>query len=275
LQNNYVPNQNIFSSFGSRYSNAFVTQAVYAVSPRGSITVSGSYGLLRFVEAGNIDSDDVTGSLGYNYALTKNDTLGLLYRFTGYQYSGNPQRINDHVVNVAYGHRVTGRLAVQLFAGPDVATFKIPIANMTDHVSMSGGASLNYAMMSNGSLSLAYDHGVSNGGGILVGSNRDQVWGSMTHMLGRVWQGRLHFGYATNRSIALNLVRNSPSFDSYFVGGVLDHPLGRSATLYLGYTAYIQGKNGASCATGVCSFSSTQHQISLGFVWHTRPYVLR
>jgi len=146
LQTIYVPNQNIFSSVGPRYNNSVVTQAVYSLSPRSSITAAGSYGILRFVEQGNIDSDDVIANVGYNYALTKKDTLGVLYRFTGYRYSGNPQRIDDHVVNVAYGRKVTGRLALQLFGGPDLTIFKVPVGSITRQVSGSGGASLSYAM---------------------------------------------------------------------------------------------------------------------------------
>jgi hypothetical protein len=41
LQNNYVPNQSIFSATGPRYSNSFVTQLVYLISPRSSINAAG------------------------------------------------------------------------------------------------------------------------------------------------------------------------------------------------------------------------------------------
>jgi len=273
LQNNYVPNQSIFASIGPRYSNSFVTQVDYKLSQRASITAAGSYGLMRFVDTGNINSDEVIGNLGFNYTLTKKDTLGVLYRFTGYQYSGNPQRIDDHVVNLAYGRKVTGRLALQLFGGPDLTIFKIPIANTTNRLSGSGGATLTYAM-SRGGLSLGYNHGISNGGGVLVGSNTDQISGSMNRGLGRVWAGSINFGYAKNRNVAQVQTQNSQSFDSYFAGGGLNRPLGRNATFSLGYTAYIQSTTQTICAPGTCSTSSVQHQISLAFTWHMRPYVL-
>jgi hypothetical protein len=273
LQNNYVPNQSILSSTGPRYSNSFATQVVYTLSRRTSITAAGSYGLMRFVDAGNINSDEVIANLGFNYTLTTKDTLGVLYRFTGYQYSGNPQRIDDHVVNVAYGRKVTGRLALQLFGGPDITTFKIPIASAAKRVSASGGATLTYAMSRSG-MSLTYNHGISNGSGVLVGSSTDQISTSMNRGLGRAWRGSINFGYAKNRSVAQNQTQNSPSFDSYFAGAGLDRQLGRNATFSLGYTAYIQGTMPSVCTAGACSTSSTQHQISLGFTWHTRPYVL-
>src|SRR6266436_8141499 len=214
LQNSYLPNQSIFSSTGPRYSNSFVAQAVYTLSRRTSITAAGSHGLLRFVDAGNINSDDEIANLGFNYTLTKKDTLGVLYRFTAYRYSGNPQMFDDHVVNIAYGRKVTGRLALQLFGGPDVTTFQIPIANATKRVSASGGATLIYAMSRNG-LSLTYNHGVSNGSGVLVGSSIDQISSSMNRGLGRVWRGSINFGYARNRSVGQNQTQNSVGYDSY------------------------------------------------------------
>jgi len=273
LQNNYVPNQSIFSSFGARYSNSFVTQVVYGLSRRASITAAGSYGFMRFVDIGNINSDDVIANLGFNYTLTKKDTLGMLYRFTAYQYIGVPQRFGDHVVNLAYGRKVTGRLALQLFGGPDITIFKIPIANTTTRVSASGGGTLTYAT-SRGGLSLTYNHGVSGGSGVLVGSSTDQISGSMYCGLGRVWRGSINFGYAKNQSVAQNQTQNSASFDSYFAGAGLDRPLGRNATFSLGYTAYIQGTTQSVCTSGACVTNPPQHQISLGFTWHTRPYVL-
>ena len=273
LQNSYSPNQSIFSSTGPRYSNSFVAQAVYTLSRRTSITAAGSHGLLRFVDAGNINSDDEIANLGFNYTLTKKDTLGVLYRFTAYRYSGNPQRFDDHVVNIAYGRKVTGRLALQLFGGLDITTFQIPIANATKRVSASGGATLIYAMSRNG-LSLTYNHGVSNGSGVLVGSSIDQISSSMNRGLGRVWRGSINFGYARNRSVGQNQTQNSVGYDSYFAGGGLDRPLGRNAIFSLGYTAYIQGTTHRTCTPGACSTNSTQQQISLGFTWHTRPNVL-
>src|SRR6516164_8337594 len=62
---------------GGGYVSAL--QATYALSRRSSVTVAGSYGLLRF-EQGNYDSNTTVASAGYNYQLTRNDTLGLAYR---------------------------------------------------------------------------------------------------------------------------------------------------------------------------------------------------
>ena len=114
------------------------------VSPRGSITLIGSYGLLRFTDPGNIDNDDEIGSIGYNYAVTKKDTVGVLYRFTAYHFTGLSQAIGDHAFNLAYGRKITGRLGLALFAGPEIVTFRVPIGTKTEQTNLSVGASLTY-----------------------------------------------------------------------------------------------------------------------------------
>ena len=54
-----APNQNIYASAGPRLSNTGAIQSTYTVSPRGSITASGCYAILHFVQSGNIDSNSV------------------------------------------------------------------------------------------------------------------------------------------------------------------------------------------------------------------------
>lgn len=274
LQSNYVPNQSIFTSVGSRYSNAGAVQAVYALSSRGSVTLSGSYGMLRFNEAGNIDTDDEIGSIGYNYAVTKNDTIGLVYRFSAFHYSGNPQAIGDQSFNVAYGRKITAKLALQLYGGPDVTNFRVPIGGETNRISGGGGGTLNYGFK-RGTLSLSYDHSVTGGSGVFLGSRSDLLQASLIHQLGRVWSGNMQFGFARNRSLINVAPLSSQDYSAWFAGAGLSRALGHNASLTFGYTARIQTTNLPVCAAGTCDTSYLQHLISANFQWHTRPLVLR
>ncbi len=273
LGGGYLPDQSILTSNGPRYSNSFATQATFAVSPRGSITVVGSYGLLRFIDAGNIDSDEEIGSVGYNYAISRKDTLGVLYRFTGYHFSGLSQAIGDHVFNLAYGRKVTGRLGISLFAGPEITTFRVPIGTKTDQTGVSFGASLAYGF-ERGGASLSYNHGTNGGSGILAGASGDNLNANVTRQLTRVWSARGNFGYGRSHAFTPNGV-SATSFNSFYLGAGLDHPIGRNALLSFGYTAYIENNTPVACLSGCNSSTFTQHQISVGFQWHTRPFVLR
>jgi hypothetical protein len=275
LQSNYLPNQSIFTSTGPRYSNSITTQVTYAINQRGTLTLSGSYGLLRFVQAGNIDTNDSIFSAGYNYALSQRDTIGVLYRFSGYRYIGNPQAINDQSALLAYGRKITGRLALQIFGGPEVTSFRVPVGNSTERVAGSGGGTLTYSF-SRGSLSVTYNHGVSGGSGQFTGANTDQLQNTMNYQFSRVWQGNLTLGFARNASLGLsNTSQVSQTYDSWFAGGGVSRPLGRTASFTFGYTAYIQSSSLPVCVGTACSTSYVQHQLSLGFQWHTRPLVLR
>ncbi len=107
LQTGYVPSQTILTTIGPRYSNSSAAQLTYKVSARGSVTVAGSYGILRFIDPGNIDSDTQILNAGYDYSITRRNSIGFTYRFGAYRYPGDPQALGDHVVQFEYGRKIT------------------------------------------------------------------------------------------------------------------------------------------------------------------------
>ena len=275
LGNNIAPTQNIFGSTGPRYSNAFAIQTAYAITMRASITMAGSYGLLHFVNSGNLDTDNAIGNVGFNYELTRRDTVGILYRFTAYHYSGSPQAFGDQLVNVAYGRKITGRLAMDVAGGPEFVNSRIPLSTQPNRVLWSGAANLTYGVPQGGA-TLSFFHGVSGGSGILIGSNADQLTLGGNRRMGRLWNVLGSFGYAHNRNLAAtNLLNIQQNFNSWFVTAGLSRPLGPTTDLTFGYTARIQASTGATCPSGVCGANFTQHVISAGFQWNTRPFTIR
>jgi hypothetical protein len=272
LQNTYQPSQTIFDSFGPRYSNSFTPQGLYAISPRGSINLAGSYGILRFTEPGNIDSNDGILNVGYNYALTKNDAIGVLYRFAAFRYIGNPQALNNHSVLAAYHHRITGRLALQLFVGPQLTTFRVPLEGVTHALGPSAGVTFSYARGSN-NLSLAYTHAVNGGSGILLGANVDELQATLMRRLTRRWSGGVNVGYALNRRvIESGPGQSSPVYNLYYVGAGLRRSFYRDSTFYVTYVGNFH--TGQSVCVS-CSANHTEHDITVGFSWHATPFVIR
>jgi hypothetical protein len=272
LQTNYMPNQSIFNTLGSRYSNSATTELATYLSPRSTLTFSASYGILRFVDQGNIASNDKIGSLGYDYQVSQRDTIGILYRYTGYSYIGDPQKIGDHVAQLAYGRKITGRAALQLFLGPEITEFRIPLNNQTQRISISGGGNLAYAV-SHTNFTIGYNHGVAAGSGAFAGSTADQLTGSATRHLNRIWDANANVGYARNRSLGGFVgTLTEPEVNSWFVGGGLQRPLGRTATTSFAYTAFIENSF-AGCSTGAC-IGYLQHQLSVSIQWHAQPVVI-
>jgi len=269
--------QTLFTSEGPRYNNNFTTQVVYQLSPRASVNASGSYGILRFENSGSINDDNAGANVGYNYQLNREDTIGVQYSFNRYSYVGLSQAIDDHVISVAYGKKITGRLALKLFGGPDITTFKVPIANVSRRTSGSGGGSVSYRF-SRVDTSVSYNHGVTAGSGAFAGSETDSITGNASRQLTRTWRGQVNFGFARNRDIVSNAAAAglATAFNSYSVGGGLSRPFGANANLSFAYAANIQtGGQASGCTVPGCGSSYTQHQVTLNLQWHTRPLVLR
>ena len=274
LQNVFLPGQSILSVSGPRYSNASAAQLTYKVSQRGSVTVAGVHGLLRFSNAGNISSDTEILNAGYDYAITRKDTLGMIYRFSAFHYPRDAQALGDHTAQLTYGRRITGRLALNLAGGPDVIRFRVPINGSKQKVSGSGTASLVYAFPLS-TVRLSYAHGVSSGSGLFSGSSTDLISANWSRPLNRVWSGSLNFGYAKNRQIVTVTSLTSPSFDTWVPGAGLSRPLGSRASFALGYQAQIQNSNITLCNKANCGTNYTTHAIQLSFQWHAAPQVLR
>src|SRR6266850_3762814 len=264
LQSTFVPGQTILTTIGPRYSNASAVQLTYAVSPRGSITLAGVYGTLRFIDSGNVNSDSEILNTGYNYAITRKDTIGLVYLFSAYRYPGDPQALGDHVGQFVYGRKITGRLALKLAAGPEVTTFRVAIGSSKQKISGFGNAALKYAF-ARSSVALSYTHGVSGGSGVFTGSSIDEANATWSRQLTRVWNGSVNFGYAKNRQILSVRGSTSPSFDTWLAGAGLSRPLGRTADFSVAYQAQIQNSNVAICSNPNCGTNYTAHQIFLTF----------
>ena len=274
LQNVFLPSQSILTTNGPRYSNASAVQLTYAVGSRGSITFAGVYGILRFTDLGNVDNDTEILNAGYNYTLTRKDTIGLIYRFGAYHYPGGPQALGDHVAQVAYGRKITGRVGLQLAGGPEITTFRVAIGGSTRKISGSGNAVLTYAFSRSG-VALSYMHGVSGGAGIFSGSEIDQVTGAWNRQLTRVWNASVNFGYAKNRQIVSFGGLTAPVYDTWLAGAGVSRALGREANFSLGYQAQIQNSTVPICGSPGCSTNYTVHEIFASFQWHARPLVLR
>ena len=272
LGGNYIPNQSIYG-VGAFYNNVAALPATYALSRRGSVTISGSYGIMNFVEASNSDSNATVGSIGYNYGLSRNDTVGLVYRFSAYHFPGSPQAYGSNVISVAYGRKVTGHLAFRLFVGPEVTSYRIPVGTASSRTGVSTTANLTYGFQRAG-LAFSYLHGFSGGSGVLVGSILDQATATASRNLTRVWTGNLNFGYAHNSSVAGTIQIGRPVYSSWFVGGGVSRPIGRNFNFAAAYSASTGQYSQSGCTGLGCNSTNTYNTVTVNFQWHPRPFVL-
>jgi len=269
----YLPNQSIYSAVGPRYSNASIAQMTYLASRRGSITLSGSYGFLSFVQAGNVDNQSSTATIGYNYLLTKQDTVGAFYRFSSYHFSGQPDAFGDHSFNLAYGRKLTGHLALQVYAGPSFTTSRISVNGQTVTHGVNVGASLAVGIH-HGNLNASFSHGITGGSGVLTGSTTDMLTFGAGHTLGRIWSGQVNMSFAHNSPIQGFGPTVSNTYDTWNFGGGVSRPLGRTATMAIAYNATHTKTSTAGCIGTACPSGQTYNYVTINFQWHARPFVL-
>jgi hypothetical protein len=273
MGNNYVPNQSIFASVGPRYSNAATIQVTYALSRRGSITASGTYGILRFVDPGNVDSSTPIGTIGYNYVLSPESTIGLLYSFSAFHYPGQPQAYGSQTISAAYGRKVTGRMALQLYGGPQITSFRVPIDGQTSKVGANINAGLTYGF-ENSMLGVTYNHLLTGGSGVYTGSIVDQVTFTATRKLSREWIANFNVGFAHNTALISSATTSSPNYNTWYAGAGANRPIGRNLNLAIAYSFSVSSTSQSACTTAPCNVSQTANSISLNLQWHARPMVL-
>jgi hypothetical protein len=287
LQGGFIPNQSILTSLGERISNTFAVQDDAFLTPRSTLTFVGSYGVLDFLGSNLNNNREVTLQGGYNYLLSRKDTIAVFYRFDAFRYDHINQSINDNSVQLSFARRVTGRLALQISGGPDVAFSQTPINQTTtsagsSSTSTSGktrqffwdlNSNLTYQFRRT-SLGMSYSHGVSGGSGVLAGAITDGVSGTASRRFTPTLSGAWDFGYSRNQGLvvtATTLTASNQTYNYWFTGVNVSRTLGRAINLYLGYQANYQTSNAAFCVTATCGKSYLQNEIFMTLGWHPRP----
>ncbi len=275
LQPGIVPSQSILTGSGRRISNTAMGQIQFTISPRASMTAGGSYGLLRFLDSGFISSNNYQFSTGYNYKLNPSDTIGVAYSVSMMRFDGINSSGDFHDIQLAYGRRLTGRLAMRLTGGPQFGRFTNPVVGAGDRVSWSVRNSLLHNFR-NTDLGLSYAHEASSGSGVAAGADTDRVEGTLSRQLTRMWSGNLVFGFAHNKSIqALNAVATNRNVNTWHTGFQLVRPLSRKASLSFTYNLTGQSAGNPPGCTGLaCGRLPLRHQFSLGINWGFGPYAI-
>ena len=114
LGSGFTPGQSILTPEGQNLSNAFNVELDTKLTSRSSLTFVGGYSLVRYFGDNLSNYGDATFQAGYNYQLTRKDTVAVSYNFSAYRYSNVDQSLNLNTIQGSYGRRITGRLAFQI-----------------------------------------------------------------------------------------------------------------------------------------------------------------
>ena len=122
----FLPGETIETGNVLRYRNSVLGQAEYSFSRRSAFTFSGSYGILHFADAGYVNSHMLNAQAGYDYLLDPTNSIAVLASYGKIDYSFLPVGASSNVTSsttnylaaLAYGRKITGRLAFQAGGGP-------------------------------------------------------------------------------------------------------------------------------------------------------------
>jgi len=250
------------------------------LTPRASLTFVGGYSLLHYFGDELANYGGVNFQAGYNYQLTRKDTIAVSYLFNGIRYSNLNQSINANTIQGSYGRRVTGRLAFQIAAGPQFVSSKSPITssstapgtgtNSITSLYWSLNSSVHYQLR-RASLSATYSHGVTGGSGVLAGAETDIVSGSVGEQVARTFNIAWNAGYSRNKGFTLGTNSLSQTFGYWFTGVNVTHPIGRSLDVFANYQLQYQDSSTTGCTGTACSTSVIRNQIGFGVNLHKQP----
>jgi len=280
----FGPDQTILTGEGQELLNSFVAELDTDLTPRTSITFVGGDYLVHNFTSNLLNSTDPNVRAGYNYRLTRKDTVALIYTFSGFRYSNSDQSFDTHTAQVSYGRLVTGRIAFQIAAGPQIVVSRIPltVSGGTGPVTTNTTTTLNWSL--NTSLTLTgrrnnfgvtYYHGANNGSGVLAGAISDTVSASLQRAASRTFTSGVAGGYSRSEGALVGTTTlSNQTYDYWYGSASLSHPVGRTMGLTLSYTVQYQVPHSAACVSGAaCATSTLTNLIAFGVGWHQRPLV--
>jgi len=110
---------------------------------------------------------------------------------------------------------------------------------------------------------------------VLAGSVVDNVTGGVNRQVSRTFNVGWNIGYSRNRGLAINgTTTSNQTYDYWFTGVNVSHPLGRTLNVFLNYQLQYQNTNlslctgTVACGTGT---SVTRNQVTFGLGWHKLP----
>ena len=272
-----VPNQTVLTDEATRVANVSSAEVDYGLTRRSTLTAVGSYGLLDFFTNQAVNSNQVKGILGYNYAVTPHSTFALAYGYSGINFlddtPGSPghSRTEVQTASASYGFQATGRLSFQLAAGSQLVKSFIPGTASYNNVYPFGQIVMTYAWHRT-TLGLLGSQSIMSGGGLYPASKATLAQVSLSRLLTRKWEGAVLGGYARNSPLQTYLSSGSQLSNTGYAGATLRRSLGRHAGLYFLYNFERQDVDNSFCTGVLCAQSFLRHSFGVGVDWRFTPW---
>ncbi len=289
-----------------RITNLGLVDVIEDLTPKSSITLAAGYALVHFYGsllvqnplAGPLEenvhfigSSEYTGQIAYDYTLNPRNQVALSYGYQYFNFSTAGTAFHSQVVQLMYGHRISGRMDFIVSAGPQFTRLNeqecnlptIPVTSCAglggsvsavgvSNIGAAGRASLRYKFPKT-SLALTYQRYDTSGSGIFAGAETNIAQFDVARPLGRVWDLFADAGYSHNSELQVpGAAVNATSF-SFGYGGIGVHrQFTRSLRGFVSYQFNDLGFNTA-CPLNTTDCANMAHnQVgSIGLDWTPRP----
>ena len=262
LQPSSGGNETILTQRAKRLRNTTSGEVNYFLSRRSIVTLAGSYTSLNFTDPGFIENQGITGRVGFDYALAPKDTIALMYDYGRTDFSAASGRLQTDSFQISYGRKVTGRLAFQIAAGPQLLRSSLQDRTLSWTLT----SAMTYQTQRN-QYSLSYSRAASGGSGVFSGANNNTVKASMRRALTQSWSSSLAAGYAFDKNLApvSGVVSH---FNNWYASASVAREFGRHFRFGLNYGYQRQGAGTGTCPVLACGSTQSRQSLGMTMEWH-------
>ena len=283
-----------------RVLNVSMADVSEYLSPKSSVTGAVGYAFTHFYgddpQTGTafIGSSQVSAQVGYSHVLNAHTQVAAMYGYQGFDFNFSGTAFHSHIIQLMYGHRISGRLDLLIAAGPQLTLVGIACTvqnfNPNDctvnpqtlglmgtipdtRLGVAGRARLRYKFPKT-ALDVEYQRFDTSGSGLFAGAQTDIAHLAAQRPLTRVWGLSLDVGYSRNARIqpSGNFGVNANTYDYGFVGGALHRQFGHNFHGFVSYQFNELSFDNSICATvSVCSRISNRSVGTFGLDWTPRP----
>jgi hypothetical protein len=233
----------------------------YLLSRRSALTLAGTFASTTYSTAGYIDTQRTSGRVGYDYLLSAKNSAGIFYEESQMRFSIASSGLRTDSVQLAFGHRITGRMALQVSAGP----MRVSFGNASRQLNWSVSNSLLWQARRT-RYSVTYTHATAGGSGIFTGVTSHSVMANVRYRLTAWWTASGTAGYSFNQNLGVTGTPADHIGNSYETAA-LERAFGRHLQFALNYALQQQTGGAGVCAVTTCG-SITAQTIGATVEWH-------
>jgi hypothetical protein len=266
--------QGVLTNYSDRVSNIAAGSVSRQLTGKTSLTASGAYSTIRFLDntlsssntsSAGLDSNSESGQGGINHQIDARNTFGGSYSYANSSYPSNnfglvAPGFSSQSASGIYSHSFSRKLTASISAGPQWTT--IQTTSSVRSTSIFVDASASYTGKS-ASGSASFLRSTNNGFGTLGGALSNGASLSLTRRFGIVWNVSATSSFTQTANLpAPGIVAFSA--DTYVEGVQISRALMRSLSCFGSYTLEKQSVSGTGA---IDVYSGTSQIVGFGITY--------